>query len=44
MTPADLAREGDLDTLYALADRDAYKWLCAAVDFGHDAAAHIDDL
>lgn len=40
--PAKDAREGNLEALYALAnkddhsgDREAYKWLCAAKDFAH---------
>lgn len=42
-----LARAGDLDALFAIADmqskadRIAYKWLCAARDFGHEDA---DDM
>lgn len=43
---AALARTGDLDSLFGLMDLDArttndrlaYKWLCAASDFGHEAA------
>jgi hypothetical protein len=43
---AALARTGDLDSLFGLMDLDAsthndrlaYKWLCAASDFGHQAA------
>lgn len=52
-TPAQLARVGDLDALFALADcqasssndRAAYKWLNAARDFGHRRAnAVIGDV
>jgi len=51
-TPAQLARAGNLKALYAIADlkrsandRDAYKWLCAAADFGHeDADDYISDV
>lgn len=40
-----MARDGELEALHDLAgtpgvaDRDVYKWLCAAEDFGHDEAA-----
>lgn len=38
-TPAALARRGRLRALAALENaRDAYKWLCAARDFGHEEA------
>src|SRR5450432_693698 len=43
--PGDLARDGDLDAIFALTkqnrDREAYKWLCAAHDCGHDDADEI---
>jgi hypothetical protein len=46
---AKLARDGDLQALFALcdgraeSDRDrlAYKWLCVAADFGHDDADNL---
>jgi TPR repeat protein len=50
---AELARNGDVEALFALMDLDsstdkdriAYKWLCAASDFGHEEADdYIDDL
>jgi len=50
---ATLARKGNLDALFGLMDldssspndRDAYKWLCAAADFGHEEANDlIDDV
>ena len=51
-TQAELARDGDLDALYeqmdlkteSNADRDVYKWLCCAADFGHDADDLIGDV
>lgn len=44
--PADLARRGKLTTLARLPSaREAYRWLCAADDFGHDDVAEaISDL
>lgn len=45
--PARDARLGNLDALYALVDEDddgslaAYKWLCAARDFGHAKASKL---
>jgi hypothetical protein len=46
--PADLARDGDLDAIFALTregrDRDAYKWLSAALDFGHDDDDLVGDV
>jgi hypothetical protein len=47
--PAALAREGDLNGLVSCVrsrggphvDRDLYRWLCAAADFGHEEA---DDM
>jgi hypothetical protein len=43
---AEAARRGDLDAIFELMDQDgaedndrlAYKWLCAAADFGHEEA------
>ena len=48
----ELARKGDLAAICDLmdldssssADRDVYKWLCAAEDFGHDADDAIEDV
>ena len=44
--PATLALEGKLEELSALENpRDAYKWLCAAGDFGHEGTEDaVDDL
>jgi TPR repeat protein len=51
--PIDLARSGDIEGIMARmtgdaesrADRDAYMWLCLALDFGHeDADERIGDL
>ncbi len=45
-SPASLARRGRMKALMSLENpRDAYKWLCAAGDFGHDEAdEYVSDL
>jgi hypothetical protein len=51
-TPAELAREGKLKTIFAQidlesdsrGDRNVYKWLCYAADLGHDSDDLIQDV